>query len=100
MINELTREFVNYSKSQCHRGILSPIAVSVRVFILVGGIEHFIVLIGVEAMAERLRVDSDMQRRVEETEAYAYFMNMEMTDLSGLSTRADITSSSNGEKFG
>ena len=71
-----------------------------RVVILVGGTEHFIVLIGVEAMAERLRLDGDMQCRVEETEAYAYFMNMEMSDLSGLSTRADISSLSNGERIG
>ena len=42
---------------------------SVCVFILVGGIEHFIVLEGVEAMAERQKLDRDLQRRLEDSEA-------------------------------
>ena len=46
-----------------------PIVVSVCVFIFVGRIEHFIVLEGVEAMAERQRVDRDLRRLLEEREA-------------------------------
>lgn len=73
----------------------------VCVFILVGGTERFIVLIGVEAMAERLKLDSDLRRRFEETETYAHLLNTEMmTGLSGLSTRADISSSCDGERIG
>lgn len=42
---------------------------SVCVSIVLGGFEHFIVLKGVEAMAERQKLDRDLRRRVEEREA-------------------------------
>lgn len=42
---------------------------SVCVFILIRGIEHFTVLHGVEAMAERQKLDRDLQRRLEDSEA-------------------------------
>lgn len=42
---------------------------SVCLFILVWGTEHFIVLEGVEAMAERRKLDRDLRRQLEEREA-------------------------------
>jgi hypothetical protein len=50
-------------------------------FILVGGIERFIVLVGVEAMAERLKLDSDLRQRLEDTEAYLRILNTKMGKL-------------------
>ena len=50
-------------------------------FILVGGIERFIVLVGVEAMAERLKLDSDLRQRFEDTEAYLHFLTTTMGKL-------------------
>ena len=49
---------------------------SVCVFILVRGIELFIVLEGVEAMAERQKVDKDLRRQLEEREAEVAFVRM------------------------
>ena len=54
------------------------------VFILVSGIERFLVL---EAMAERLKVDADTRDRLKEAEAYIRVMN---TRVDRLPTRADI----------
>ena len=42
---------------------------SVCVFILVGGIEVFIVLEGVEEMAERQKIDRDLRCQLEQREA-------------------------------
>ena len=54
------------------------------VFILVGGIERFLVL---KAMAERLKVDADTRDRLKEAEAYIRVMN---TRVDRLPTRTDI----------
>ena len=58
------------------------IAVSICVFIFVGGLERFIVLGGVEAMAERQRLDNDLRQRPRDTEAYANYLRRELTNLS------------------
>jgi hypothetical protein len=60
----------------------SPIAVSFCVSILVGSIEHFVVLKGVEAMAERQRVDNDLQRQLQESEAYIRHLQGKLVELS------------------
>ena len=67
------------------------------VFILVGGIELFIVLAGIEEMAEQLRLDNELKRRLELTEAYANLLKTETA--TNLLTGADI-GSSNGERTG
>ena len=41
---------------------------SVRVFILVGGIECFIVLVGVEGVVERQKLDNDLRHRLKRSE--------------------------------
>lgn len=61
-------------------------------FILIGGIERFIVLAGVEAMAEQLKLDNDLRCRLEETEAYAHLLRTE-TSIN-LSTGRDVGFSS------
>ncbi len=48
----------------------------VCVFILVGGIEHFTVLGGVEAMAERQKLDRDLRNRLEDSEAEVAFLKL------------------------
>jgi hypothetical protein len=59
-----------------------PIAVSVCVFILVRGIENFIVLVGVEAVVERLKLDSDVRDQLRETEACLRSLKADMAKLS------------------
>ena len=53
-----------------------PIVVSACVPILVGGIEHFIVLEGVEAMAEQQKVDRDLRRQLQDNESEMAFMKL------------------------
>jgi hypothetical protein len=50
--------------------------VSICVFLLVGGIEHFVVLEGVEAMAERQKLDRDLRRQLEERESEVAFLRL------------------------
>ena len=66
----------------------------VCVFILVGGLERFTVLVGIEAMAERQKLDDDLRNQLKETEAYANYLKTELTDLS------NSVSLSNGERIG
>jgi hypothetical protein len=74
----------------------SSVAVSVCVFILVGGIqvECFIVL-GV--LVDQQKLESDLRCRLKKYEAYIHFVNAVMTDLP---TREDIGSQSSRERFG
>ena len=55
---------------------------SVCVLIVVGSIEHFIVLKGVETMAERQRVENDVQRQLQESEAYIRHLKTKLVELS------------------
>ena len=45
------------------------------VLILVGGIERFVVLEGVESMAEQLKLDNDTRDRLKQAEAYIRFLS-------------------------
>jgi hypothetical protein len=56
--------------------------VSVCVSILVGSIEHFVVLEGVETMAERQKVDNDLQRQLQESEAHIRHLQTKLVELS------------------
>ncbi len=49
---------------------------SAFVFILVRAIEYFVVLEGIEAMAERQKLDVDLQRRLEDREAQIAFLRL------------------------
>jgi hypothetical protein len=99
VINELTRGFVNYSKSRWRREIPLPIAVSVCVFILVRGIEHFKVLVVVEELVEQHKVDSDLRNRLKETEAYADLLKAGLSDINSflpINARTSIGDSDTG----
>jgi hypothetical protein len=61
--------------------------VSVCVFIFVGGIERFVVLDVVEAMVERLKLDSDLRQELNEAEVYIRSLK---TMLADVSTEGDI----------
>jgi hypothetical protein len=56
--------------------------VSVYAFILVGGLERFIVLVGVEAITERQKVDNDLRHELEETEAYVHSLKAKLAKCS------------------
>jgi hypothetical protein len=56
--------------------------VSVCVFIPVRGIEGFIVLVGVEAVVERLRLDSDVREQLKEAEANIHSLKAKLAKLS------------------
>jgi hypothetical protein len=60
-----------------------PVAVSVCMFILVGGIKRFIVQVGVDGVMERLKVDSDLRHRLKRSD-------LRSLKLIKLSTGADI----------
>jgi hypothetical protein len=63
--------------------------VSVYVFILVRGTEHYIVLEGVETMVEQKKLDRDLRRQLEEREAEVAFLK---TKSFHCSTEADTGS--------
>jgi hypothetical protein len=63
--------------------------VSVCRFILIRVIEHFVVLVGLEAMAEQQKLDSDLRRQLEEANAYVRLLK---TDLAEISTEEDTGS--------
>ena len=52
---------------------------SVCVFILVRGIEYSIVLEGVEAIVERLKLDRDLKRQLEHSEAEVALLKLGST---------------------
>jgi hypothetical protein len=56
--------------------------VSVCVFILVGGLERFTVLVGVEAMAERQKLDNNVRQELKETEAYVHALKAKLAKCS------------------
>jgi len=56
--------------------------VSVCVFILVGSIEHFVVLEGIETMTERQKVDNDLQRQLQESEVHIRHLKTKLVELS------------------
>jgi len=55
--------------------------VSVCVFILVGGIDRFTVLVVAERMVEREKLDSDLRDRLQETEAYVHRLEAELANV-------------------
>ena len=59
-----------------------PIAVSVCIFIFVQGIEDFIVLVGVETVVERLKLESEVRDQLRETEACLRSLKADMANLS------------------
>ena len=82
--NVLTQKYANCLISNWSRTIRSPIAVSASacVFILVGSIERFIVLDGLEKTTERLRSENDLLRdKLIQTEAYVYSLNATLADF-------------------
>jgi hypothetical protein len=65
--------------------------VSVCVFILVGRIEHFVVLEGLETMADRQKVDNEVKRQLQESEAYIRRLKAKLVELS-TQAGADVSS--------
>ena len=63
---------------------------SVCVSIVVGGLERFTVLVGIEAMAEREKRDNDLRHRLKETEAYADYLKTELTNLSNSGSQSNV----------
>jgi hypothetical protein len=56
--------------------------VSVCEFILVGGIERFIVLVGLEAIVEQQMLDSDLRRQLEEANACVRLLKTDLAEMS------------------
>ena len=59
---------------------------SVCAFILAGGLERFLVLVGVEAITERQKVDNGLRRELEETEAYVHSLKAKLAKCSRTDT--------------
>jgi hypothetical protein len=89
MMMKFSGGYVTCSESNLRRRRRLPIAVSVCVFILVGGIKYFIVLNAVEGMVERQNLDSNLRRQLEDTEAYLHFLNARMGILPTGATLSD-----------
>ena len=90
---------MNCSISIWSRTIRSPIAVSASacVFILVGSIERFIVLDGVEDITERLKSVDELQRRLDESEGCLHALRT--VPVNNFSNGGDI-GFFNGERHG
>jgi hypothetical protein len=81
-VSQITKGYVICSKSRCHRGIPSPIAVSARVFIPIEGIEHFIVLVVVQGLVERQGIEGVLRHQLKETEAVVHHLEARLAKFS------------------